>query len=65
MRPTLAAILSLALVVFVGCGKPQPTNIAEGLEQSDVEKYNQMLQEEQATMADGEAAAKAAGVKDY
>lgn len=63
MRPLFAFVFSISLFTFVGCGSAEPTNIVEGLEQSDIDEYNKMLQEEQASMAAGDEAAKAAGVE--
>ncbi|MEL6106742.1 MAG: hypothetical protein AAFU85_11915 [Planctomycetota bacterium] len=63
MRPLFALLFSLSVFAFVGCDDPQPKNIAEDLEQSDIDEYNRMLQEEQASMAAGDEAAKAAGVE--
>ena len=39
-------------VALVGCGESGPTNVMEGVEQSEVDAYNAMLEAEEAAMAE-------------
>lgn len=56
-------VLAASCMVLVGCGRPsEPANIVEGVAESDIEEYNRLMEESQAGYAEGDAAAKKAGL---
>ncbi|QDV86811.1 hypothetical protein [Stieleria sp.] len=58
-------LLAASCFLLVGCGSEGPTSVVENAQQSDVDEYNRMLQEEQAQMKAGMEAAAKEGIKDY
>ncbi|MEO1619154.1 MAG: hypothetical protein AAFV88_25105 [Planctomycetota bacterium] len=56
---------ALALIAAVGCTSSEPSSVVEGVEQSKIDEYNQMLKESQASMQEGADAAKKGGIKGY
>jgi hypothetical protein len=40
--------LAVAGVASLGCSDPKPTNVAEGLPQSEIDAYTKMIQDEEA-----------------
>ncbi|QDV46135.1 hypothetical protein Enr13x_60390 [Stieleria neptunia] len=58
-------ILATSCLLAVGCGSEGTTSVVEGAQQSDVDEYNRILQEEQAQMKAGMEAAAKEGIKDY
>ncbi|MCO8123733.1 hypothetical protein NHH03_18450 [Stieleria sp. TO1_6] len=57
--------LLVGIVSLVGCGGQQQGNTVENASQSDIDEYNRLLQQSQASMQDSEKAAKESGVKGF
>ncbi|QEF97067.1 hypothetical protein Mal15_11020 [Stieleria maiorica] len=58
-------MLAASCFLLVGCGDAGPSSVVENAQQSDVDEYNRMLQEEQAQMKEGMEAAAKEGIKGY
>ncbi|WP_182867110.1 hypothetical protein [Stieleria mannarensis] len=58
-------MLAASCFMLIGCGDDGPSSVVENAQQSDVDEYNRMLQEEQAQMKEGMEAAAKEGIKGY
>ncbi|MEM6363621.1 MAG: hypothetical protein AAF745_04280 [Planctomycetota bacterium] len=58
MKQLIASVALLA-VMSIGCSDNQSTVITEGIQQSDIDKYNEMMAQSNASMEESDEAQKA------